>query len=708
MKTDILILEENYTASRNLQTILEHWEYRATAIANSKELTIFEVAKLKPNLILIDLESIEAIDFGTVETISQQFEIPIVFIVSNSDIKNLSRLNTNFYRYINKPFTSEELRDAIAMALDKDRQQLQLLQNARWLKTVLNYTNDGIITANLQGEITFINSAAELLLHLSVDRVLGKQISDVFMLQDAVSGSAIENPATQVLLSKKIFHLPQDVQSIGANGTEIFISGCVAPIIDCQDNFCSDNPNLNLSGTVMIFRDITETKLAAYNLQREALYDSLTALPNREWFGQKLKETLAKVKLNSHHQFAVLLLDLDDFKKVNDLLGHSMGDRLIVAVARRLTHRLRSFDTIARLGGDEFGIILEGLHDVDEVLKIAQRIQKDLSTPFTFDGKTIFTSCSIGVVVNSSRKTVDGIIKDADVALYTAKDNGGRCYEVFDAQIHREVVETFQLEHELRAAIAEEQLIVHYQPIIALPKQEIADFEALVRWNHPQKGTISPGQFIPIAEETGLITKIDFWVLQKVCRQLKLWQETGLYLSPITVSVNFSSRHFVLPDLIERLQVVLSEAEIEPCRIKLEITETTLIENSEIAASILKEIKALGIALSLDDFGTGYSSLSYLQQFPLDILKIDRCFVSQLNGNDGKNATIIKALIQIAHQLQLKVVAEGVETAAELAFLAENNCDSIQGYYFSPPLAISDLEQFRLEPMLIENLSAAS
>lgn len=386
-----------------------------------------------------------------------------------------------------------------------------------------------------------------------------------------------------------------------------------------------------------------------------------------------------------------MFLDLDRFKTINDTLGHPVGDRLLVAVAARLSKSVRSFDTVARLGGDEFAILLESLQQPHESCKVAKRIVKQLSVPFMIDGNEIITSASIGIVLNShENQQVNDLIRDADIAMYQAKEKGKGCYEVFDTEMRQQIMEYSQLENELRIAIAENQLVVYYQPIISLTEKETTGFEALVRWLHPEKGLISPAKFIPIAEETGLIIDIDLWVLQEACQQLKIWQEQRIYSSSLTVSVNLSSKHFVQPDCVQKIEEILEKVNIEPNCIKLEITESILIENAPSAAKIISELRGLEIAVSLDDFGTGYSSLSYLQKFPLDVLKIDRCFVRNLHQNP-KNATIAKALIEIAHQLNLKVVAEGVETQEELAFLSQYNCDTVQGYFFSLPVATTEL-----------------
>ena len=696
MKANIFIVEDESITAQDLQFTLEDLGYGVSGIANSGESAIQKVVEHQPDLILMDIRIIGEMDgIATAEVISQRFDIPVIFLTAHSDEETLTRaIETSPYGYIVKPFEEKELLTTIEVGLYKHQQEQQLKKNVDWLRTVLTSIGDGVITSNADGDVTFLNPAAETITSLSYKQVLGKRAAEVFVLTDAKTRTILETPLDKVIESKNTFHLPKDALLVKGNGEEIYISGSISPIINCKDAFCSDNPSRDASGTVMIFQDVTEKKLAAQNLHRKAYYDSLTNLPNRDWFTERLTDAVERVKRNPNYQFAVLYLDLDNFKKVNDCLGHLVGDRLLVAVAQRLSKVFRSFDTVARLGGDEFGVILESLQNAKQSYKVAQRIIKSLSTPFIIEGNTISTGCSIGIVANTAGYEIDDLIRNADIAMYRAKAKGGG-YEVFDTQMHQQVVGAFQLENELQTAIAQNQLVVHYQPIVALPNLKIAGFEALVRWNHPHKGLVPPAKFIPIAEETGLIIQIDLWVLQQVCQQLAIWQETERYSSDLTISVNFSSKHFIRPDLVDKIAAILAQTKIEPSQIKLEITETTLIDNKVSAADILAKLKVLGVSLSLDDFGTGYSSLSYLQQFPLDVLKIDRCFVRQLDRN-SKNATITKALIKIAHQLQLKVIAEGVETEEELAFLSQNSCDNIQGYFFSPPLCITDLENFEI------------
>ncbi len=698
MPAKILIVEDESIVAQDLQFILEDLGYNASEIANSAESVLKKTTQINPDLILMDIGILGTMDgIVTATKILQQFDIPVVYLTAHADEDTVARTKlTSPYGYIIRPFKERELRTTIEIALYKHRQEQKFKKNTQWLKTVLDSIGDGVITTDNQGLVTFLNPAAEKLTGWSLTKAIGKNATEVFKVIDGSTRMTLKDPVAQVLKARKVFQLPQDSILVQQDGQEIYISDSIAPILDNRGIVPLDDSQGIVLGTVIIFRDITEQRLFTQHLHRKAFFDSLTNLPNRDWFRERLIDAIERVKRNPQYLFAVLFLDLDDFKKVNDSLGHSIGDKLLIEVAARLSKAIRSFDTVARLGGDEFAIILESLQSPHESFKVAKRIIHDLSIPGQIDGHEISTNTSIGIVLSSrDRLEIEELIRDADIAMYRAKEKGKGCYEVFDQKIRQQILATSQLERELRIAIAENQFTVYYQPIIALPSQEITGFEALVRWIHPQKGLIAPAKFIPIAEETGLITQIDLWVLQEACRQLKIWQAENIYSSCVTVSVNLSCRHFTQLNCISKIKSILETTNTNPNFIKLEITETILIENTTSAATILAELRALGVTLSLDDFGTGYSSLSYLQQFPLDVLKIDSCFVRNLHQNT-KNATIAKALIEIAHQLNLTVVAEGVETGAELAFLSQNKCDTIQGYFFSPPLATTKLEKLEI------------
>ncbi|NJN49087.1 MAG: EAL domain-containing protein, partial [Alkalinema sp. RL_2_19] len=366
-------------------------------------------------------------------------------------------------------------------------------------------------------------------------------------------------------------------------------------------------------------REATERKQAEEQLRRNAFHDSLTGLPNRLMFMERLGQTVDYAKRDPGSHFALLFLDLDRFKVINDSLGHLIGDQLLIAIARRLESCLHKTDLVARLGGDEFTILLEDMSDLTEASNVADRIHRALAEPFDLSGNEVFTSVSIGIAMscNMDLTSAEDVLRGADIAMYRAKAHGKSCHEVFDTEMHRNVVMLMQMETDLRRAIERQEFELFYQPIVSLSTGRIAGFEALVRWPHPEKGYISPGEFISLAEETGLIMPLGAWVLREACRQLRKWQIQFSQHLPLTVSVNLSSRQFSQPNLPEQVQAILEETNLSPTSLKLEITESAIMENTESAMAMLMKIKQLGVQLSVDDFGTGYSSLGYLYRFPM-------------------------------------------------------------------------------------------
>jgi diguanylate cyclase (GGDEF)-like protein/PAS domain S-box-containing protein len=442
--------------------------------------------------------------------------------------------------------------------------------------------------------------------------------------------------------------------------------------------------------------DITERKRIEERLRHDAFHDALTGLPNRALFMARLGRVMEQVKRRSQNLFALLFVDLDHFKTLNDTLGHLVGDQLLVAIARRLESCLRLDDTVARFGGDEFTVLLEDIKDVQDAVRVAERLQQELQLPFYLSGHEILPTASIGIALStSSHHQPEDILRDADLALYQAKAAGRTRYEIFDASMHRGNLAHIQLEHDLRRAIAKAQvdslapesqeLWLQYQPIVSLKTNRIMGFEALIRWRHPERGLISPMDFIPLAEETGLILPIGHWVLRQACRQLHDWQQLLSLPWPLIVSVNLSSRQFTQPDLVAQVSQILEETQLNPRYLKLEITESVVMENAEIAAMMLQQLKSIGIQLAIDDFGTGYSSLSYLHRFPIDTLKVDRSFINRIDV-DGENLEIVRTIVTLAWNLGMDVIAEGVETAKQLAQLKALKCEYAQGYFFAKPM----------------------
>ena len=438
--------------------------------------------------------------------------------------------------------------------------------------------------------------------------------------------------------------------------------------------------------------DITQRKLNEDQLKHDSLHDALTGLPNRVLFMKRLEQAMAQAKAQEDYLFAVLFLDLDRFKITNDSLGHLVGDQLLITVARRLKACMRAGDTVARLGGDEFTILLENLRDTKGASRVADRILHDLALPIKLDGHELFTSASIGIALGTTQyDRSEDMLRDADTTMYRAKAQGRACYETFHAGMHTQVAALRELEAELRRAIECQEFQLYYQPIVSLATGQIVGVEALLRWQHPQRGLIAPSEFIPLAEETGLIVPMGEWALRTACAQTKIWHTLG-YAS-VWVAVNVSMRQFQRgsgrPDFPELVAAILTETGLPAQALELEITESMPLINNDFNQDMFNRLKGLGLHLALDDFGIG-SSLALLKQFPFSILKIDQSFVKEIIRNHN-DAAIITAIIGMAHSLALKVIAEGVETEEQLAWLRAQECDAVQGYLFSRPLPAQEL-----------------
>ena len=448
-----------------------------------------------------------------------------------------------------------------------------------------------------------------------------------------------------------------------------------------------------VEGVLLTCRDVSERKAFEEQLSHQAFHDSLTRLPNRALFMERLGHALARSRRQGS-VVAVLFLDLDNFKIVNDSLGHEAGDSLLLTVAERLSACVRPGDTVARLGGDEFTILLEDLDGEVQAGGLAERIAAALSVPLLVSGREVFTTASLGIACESGAtlgagRTPDDLVRDADTAMYHAKTEGKSRSVVFNAGMNAQAVNRLELEMDLRRALEKEEFRVFYQPIVALDTRRVCEVEALVRWEHPVRGLVPPGDFIPLAEETGLIVPIGLWVLRQACRQGRIWQEEQVSGQPLRVSVNVSARQLQQPDLVAQVAEILAETGLAASCLKLEITESVMMLDADQTIPRLHALRTLGVHLAVDDFGTGYSSMAYLSSLPIDTLKIDRSFVSKM-GRSEDDAAIVRAIVTLAKTLSLQITSEGIETPAQLALLCDLGCDQGQGYHFARPLPASD------------------
>ena len=454
--------------------------------------------------------------------------------------------------------------------------------------------------------------------------------------------------------------------------------------------------NGELQGYLGVISDISELKAAQLQMETLAFYDPLTGLANRRLFRNRLEKAV-KTVMRSGSSMALMFLDMDQFKRVNDTLGHDAGDILLKEVASRLSSTVRENDTVSRIGGDEFTILLTDVHHTQDVLVVAEKLLLAMAKPIRIKGQDMVTTVSIGITMTPEDSTdANTLMKNADLAMYRAKELGRNNFQFFSEDMNHSILEHLSLEKEIGEAISRNQFSLVFQPKISLCDYSVTGVETLIRWQHPEKGMITPDRFIPVAEETGQILEIGSWVLEQSCRQISSLIRSKVLPQDAKVAVNLSARQFTDPYLLQRIRSVLEITKIRPQCLELEITESTLMEDVESAIQIMQEIKRTGVAIAIDDFGTGYSSLSYIKRFPIDVLKVDRSFVTDI-PDDENDMAITAAVIAMAHKLSLTVVAEGVETQEQLQFLRQNACNEGQGYLFSRPLSLGQLHQFLSE-----------
>ncbi len=614
------------------------------------------------------------------EVVALGFRLPIILLTGQEDREtDLAAMAAGATDYLVKgTITSALLERSIRYAINHTRTLVALQEREEQYDLVAQACNDGLWDWNVQThEVYYSPRWAAIIGH--GEQALGRSIEEWFDRIHPEDNERFradlrehcQRETTAFECQYRIQHQDQTYRWVSSRGMAVFgPQGQVLRIAGSQT-------------------DLTH---------HIALYDYLTGLPSRALFLDQLQRTLKRTQRQRNYLFAILFLDCDRFKLINDSLGHAIGDRLLVEVAKRLTAALRPGDVIARLGGDEFAILLENIPELSLAEQVASRLNRELEQAFELEGHTVYISASIGIALNSDpSQQPEDLLRDADNAMYRAKALGKSRYVVFEDTMRDRVQALLKLETDLRAAITNKEFQLYYQPIVSLATQDIASLEALIRWHHPERGLIPPNDFIPIAEETGLILNIGEWVLQEACRQLWDWQQTRPDLPPLSISVNLSRKQFSQPGLGQQIQSTLSEAGIHARQLKLEITETTIMENETMASELVNQLRALGLQLQIDDFGTGYSSLSFLHSFPLDTLKIDRSFIEGL-VSDSEKSEIVRTMITLAHNLGMTAIAEGVETQEQLRWLQTHHCDCVQGYFLSKPLPANQIETLLATP----------
>src|SRR6202171_319832 len=674
----LLIVDDNEMNRDMLARRLERKGYVVGLAENAQNL-LQRVKQDSVDLVLLDIEMPVISGLDALKNLRGHYsaiDLPVIMVTAKSQSDDIVRaLDLGANDYLTKPIDFPVAVARIGTQLSHKKAQEALMESEERYALAARGSNDGLWDWNLSGNVVHFSPRWKAMLGFQENEI-GTSPEEWF---ERIHDADRERVKKEIVAHQKgvTAHFESEHRVLHKDGSFRWMLSRGVAVHDTSGN------TLRMAGSQT---DITEGKVS----------DPLTGLPNRLLFIDRVGRLIKHKKRRKDHLFAVLFMDLDGFKMINDSMGHLIGDQLLLGVANRLEKCLRASDTVARLGetftvarlgGDEFTVLLDDIKDPGDANRAAERMMKALASPFILGGKEVFTSVSIGIALsNSAYEQAEDILRDADTAMYRAKSLGKARYEVFDADMRAKVMARLQLETDLRHALERGEFRNFYQPIVALASGEIAGFEALLRWQHPTRGLLAPIEFIPVAEEPGLIRELGWWNLREACRQISEWRAGLIAHRHLTISVNLSAKQFLQPNLVGDIKKLLGELALSPEALKLEITESTVMADPSAAVEMLQQIKSLGICLAIDDFGTGYSSLSYLHRFPLDTLKIDRSFISGM-GDDGEGMEIARTILPMANNLRLDVVAEGVETIQQVALLKKLRCKYGQGYYFSQPLS---------------------
>ena len=636
-------------------------------------------------------------DSQGIETFDRLFaatpDVPILILGGNADQALAQRAVAHGAQDYLLPdhLDSYSLTRALRNAIERKAVEDALYVEKERAVVTLNSIGDAVLCTDISGNITYLNLVAETMTGWGRQEATGHPLAEVFRIIDGSTRMPARDPMEMAVELNRTVGLTVNCVLIRRDGFESAIEDSAAPIHDRAGR---------VIGAVIVFHDVSEARAMSLQMTYSAQHDLVTDLPNRLLLNDRISQSIALAR-RRNRPIAVIFLDLDRFKYVNDSLGHAIGDKLLQSVSKRLLAGVRGSDTVSRQGGDEFVILLSEITYPEDAATSARKILRSLGAPHSVGGQDLHIDGSIGIsVYPEDGGNAETLIKNADTAMYHAKEKGRNNFQFFKADMNRKAVERQSLEGSLRRALEREEFLLHYQPKVNLDTGEITGVEALIRWQQPARGLLPPSQFVPIAEDCGLIVQIGRWVMREACRQARAWQDAGL--PALSIAVNVSAMEFRDSGFVEHVRTILSDTGLKARYLELELTEGVLMEDAESAASVLRELKKMGVQLAVDDFGTGYSSLSYLRQFPIDVLKIDRSFVQQISA-DPEDSTIVSAIINMGKSLKHLVVAEGIETQQQRAYLQTQHCAEGQGYLFSRPMAAAQFAQL-LQKVITDTL----